>query len=84
MFLQGAALLLIRVRVVVLDPALVPPQGGANLHLPDDPAAILVRGQDQPSWENRGREGRTHRTPGQMGSIPAWSPLLSVRGSSAG
>lgn len=75
--LLGAALLLVRVGVVVLDPALVPAQGGANLHLPDDPAAILIRGRDQPSWENREREGRMHGISRAGGICPSTelSPL---------
>lgn len=42
--LQRAALLFVlRVRVLVVDPALVSLQGGANLHLLNDPSTVFIR-----------------------------------------
>lgn len=80
MLSQGAALLLVRVGAVVLDPAVVPSQGGADLHLPDDPAAILVRGRDQPSWRQRhsdteGRMLRSQGDPAQHGLSLCPAPM---------
>lgn len=46
---RAAALLVLRVRVMVVDPALISFQGGANLHLPNDPPAVFLRGWNDPS-----------------------------------
>lgn len=48
-----AALLILRVRVVMVDPALISFQGGANLHLLNDPPAILICGRKGTSWERQ-------------------------------